>query len=76
MSFDHIQAGDLVTRMLGGAPMQLRVESITEDRIICHGGWEFDRATGAEIDELLDWGPPPKRTGSYLLNTSESRRTQ
>jgi hypothetical protein len=44
----------------------LTVTEITSDRIIC-ADWEFDRATGAEIDDVLDWGPPPKATGSYIV---------
>ncbi len=27
---------------------------------------KLDRATGAEIDEELGWGPPPLMTGSYI----------
>lgn len=65
-----VKVGDVVTRMLCGTmPMQLRVTAVTEQRIIC-GEWEFDRETGAEIDDYLDWGPPPKRTGSYLVKLS------
>jgi hypothetical protein len=61
-----MNVGDMVTRLLAGSvEMELRVTALTEDRIIC-GGWEFDRATGAEIDEDLGWGPPPKMTGSFI----------
>ncbi len=53
--------------MLGGVvPMRLLVADVTDTRIACAGGWEFDRATGAEIDDDLGWGPPPMATGSYL----------
>jgi hypothetical protein len=65
---DEIKVGDVVTRWLAGTiPMELRVTEITDDRIVC-GGWEFDKATGAEIDEYLGWGPPPKyhMTGSFI----------
>ena len=56
----------MVTRLLAGTiPVELRVSEITDDRIVC-GGWEFDKATGAEIDDDLGWGPPPKMTGSYI----------
>ena len=62
----EIKAGDMVTRWLAGTiPMELRVSAVTDDRIIC-GGWEFDKKTGAEIDEDLGWGPPPKMTGSFI----------
>jgi hypothetical protein len=43
--------------------MKLRITAITTERIIC-GSWEFDRKTGAEIDEDLGWGP--QGTGSYI----------
>lgn len=67
LKFGHVQIGDSVTRLLAGTiPMSLKVVHVTEDRIITGGGWEFDRATGAEIDDDLDWGPPPKSTGSFL----------
>jgi len=44
--------------------MRLKVTQLTADRIIC-GAWEFDRRTGAEIDEYLGWGPSGV-TGSFL----------
>lgn len=60
-----IEIGQSVTRVLAGEiEMQLRVTAITEDRIIC-GGWEFDKSTGAEIDDDLGWGPT--FTGSYIV---------
>jgi hypothetical protein len=56
--------GDKVTRMMGGSiPMELTVTAVTEDRIIC-GPWEFDKRTGAEIDEDFGWGPG--FSGSYI----------
>jgi hypothetical protein len=63
-----IQVGDKVVRMLAGTiPMELKVTEITEDLIVC-GWWTFDKRTGAEVDEELGWGPPPKydHTGSYI----------
>jgi hypothetical protein len=64
---EEIKVGQTVTRWLAGTiPMELRVSEVTDDRIIC-GGWEFDKTTGAEIDEDLGWGPPPcAMTGSYI----------
>jgi hypothetical protein len=63
-----VKVGDMVTRMLGDqVPMMLmKVSAVTDARIIC-ALWEFDRATGAEVDEDLDWGPPPKMTGTYII---------
>ena len=63
-----MNVGDTVTRWLAGTiPQELAITEITDDRIIC-GSWEFDKATGAEIDEFLGWGPPPKftMTGSFI----------
>lgn len=45
--------------------MELRVTDITDTEIIC-GPYTFDKATGAEIDDDLNWGAPPKITGSYI----------
>ncbi len=64
--FENLNVGDVVTRMLGDTiPMKLPVSAIT-DRIITCSAWQFDRGTGAEIDEALSWGPPPLMAGSYL----------
>lgn len=65
--FEDVKVGAVVTRMLAGTiPMRLTVSEVTNDRIIC-GDWEFDKATGAEIDEYLGWGTPPSMTGSFLV---------
>ncbi len=49
-----VAVGDTVFRFFGGnaAPMLLRVTVVTETRIIC-GEWQFDKETGAEIDDFL-----------------------
>ena len=58
--------GDTITRMLAGSiQMELKVTEVTDTKIIC-GAWEFDRATGAEIDDDLEWGPEYGATGSFL----------
>jgi len=63
----RVKVGDVVTRYLAGSlKLILTVTEVTHDKIIC-GDWEFDRTTGAEIDDVLDWGPPPKGTGSYIV---------
>jgi hypothetical protein len=63
----ELKPGDNVHRWLAGcnASMSLTVKSITANRIVCFGGWEFCRVTGAEIDEQLGWGPDGV-TGSYI----------
>lgn len=58
-----LQPGDKVQRMLGPVPMLLSVTRLTPDRVVC-GSWEFDRQTGAEIDDELGWGP--QGTGSWI----------
>ena len=64
---DNLKVGDLVTRWLAGTiPMTLRVTGISHAIVEC-ADWTFDRATGAEIDEDLGWGPPPRMTGSYIV---------
>jgi hypothetical protein len=66
-TLNELKVGDTVTRWLAGSiPMTLPVTAVTETTIEC-ADWTFDRATGAEIDEYLDWGPPPKMTGSYIV---------
>jgi hypothetical protein len=68
MTKTEIKVGDRVTRWLAGTiPVELVVSGVTDDRIVC-GSWEFDKLTGAEIDEELGWGPPPKYgvTGSFI----------
>jgi len=68
-----MQIGDKVIRNLAGLRMELKVTDLTDTLIICggdrneHSGWWFDRETGAEIDEELGWGPPPKSTGSFII---------
>ncbi len=61
-----VRVGDTVFRFLGSieGPLPLQVTAVTEERIIC-GDWQFDKRTGAEIDEFLGWGPD--LTGSYIL---------
>lgn len=79
--FDFLKKGDEVVRMLAGSiPCKLIVLEVRGDRVICgnelingvdgiNEGWTFDLATGAEIDDDLGWGPPPKFTGSFLVKT-------
>lgn len=71
----ELKVGDTVTRMLAGEiEMKLTVTEITEHKIVC-GHWEFDRDTGAEIDDDLGWGAPPLGTGSYLRTTQTQGET-
>jgi hypothetical protein len=65
MCLEDMKVGDTVTRMMCGFPMQLKVSTVTDDRIIC-GPWTFSKANGAEIDEELGWDE--RKTGSYLYH--------
>jgi len=71
MKFKDSKVGDEVVRWLAGEIEQrLKVTEVKEDRLVC-ALWEFDKRTGAEIDEDLDWGPPPKMTGSFITFPNE-----
>jgi hypothetical protein len=53
--------------LAGTVPLEVVVETVTPSGITCYGGWEFDPRTGAEIDDHLGFGPPPKMTCSFLV---------
>ena len=65
MQLQDVKPGDIVTRIMCGTPMQLKVSEVTDDLIKC-GPWEFSRKNGAEMDEDCGWDET--RTGSYLLH--------
>lgn len=67
----RVKEGEFINRYLGGIdkPMSLKVTEVTDSRIIC-GPWQFDKLTGAEIDEELGWGPL-SGTGSYIRPEQE-----
>jgi hypothetical protein len=52
--------------------MELRVSDVTAERIVC-GPWEFDKVSGAEIDEDLGWDV--NGTGSYLYHDGIGKTT-
>lgn len=61
--------GHFAIRNMAGIEMKLRITEVTDKLIVC-GSWTFDRATGAEIDEDLGWGP--NLTGSVLTGFSDT----
>jgi hypothetical protein len=80
VTFTHLNAEDITTRILGGMPMVMRVLRVSADRIYCVPEearvevavaqglvWEFDPITGGEIDDDLRWGHAYGITGSYLV---------
>jgi hypothetical protein len=74
-SFRDINAGDTVTRLLGGSiPMLLVVTRVDERFIYCGDegvGYKFDRESGFEVDEEIGWGPQFGLTGSFLVAGEE-----
>jgi len=70
--FYAVQAGFRVHRLMAGSiPMTLTVTKVTEQLIVCGGGWTFDRRTGIEVDEELGWGVDYGITGSQLVGWEE-----
>lgn len=77
-----VEIGQQFTRMLGGKlPMTMKVKEIEGDVISCNALdagedviWTFDRKTGMEIDEDLQWGPQFGVTGSFLKEIVEYNR--
>jgi len=68
MTFEHVKAGDTVTRMICGTmPMELKVTKVDDTLIYC-GDWTFDRITGGEVDEDLGW--TAHQTGSVLKHAT------
>lgn len=67
------KVGEIVNRVMGyeGPTMSLKITEVHDEHFCC-GPWTFDIATGAEIDEDLDWGPPPKNTGTYIQEITEN----
>ena len=69
MKLEGIAVGDEVIRLLGGEiPMPLKVDKVTDALVVC-GPWEFDKITGAEIDEELGWGV--NGTGSFIIKAGD-----
>ena len=77
--FSHIKVGDKVRRNLGGVIMDLRCTELDAKFIYCGApgiGWKFDRKTGGEVDEELEWGTKNEfgmtnRTGSRLVEENK-----
>lgn len=80
-SFRHLKPGDRVLRIIGQVyPMKMIVVTVDDNYVHCNadngkgGGalppgvelWKFDRDTGAEEDEQLEWGVKFGATGSQL----------
>jgi hypothetical protein len=88
MDMTHITQGDTVIRLIAGKlEMPMRVLDVEGDLISCtlidlDAGdaiergliWTFDRKTGLEIDDGLEWGPRWQRTGSELVATNPDER--
>lgn len=73
----HLKKGDKCIRNLAGIPMLGYVMEV-EEKVLKFASydtmhwpidelWTFDRETGAEEDEVLEWGVRFGRTGSVLI---------
>jgi len=86
--------GKRVKRLVAGDEfMDMEIVEVKDDEVVCAPVdevlgvlavdglmYRFDRRTGAEIDDELDWGPPtpekPERwTGSYIQDIEETGDT-
>lgn len=74
----HVKPGDKVRRQFGPVPgqliMVLLVTEVDDELIYCGPkgmGWSFDRATGAEVDHGLHWGPMYGVTGTFLIGVAD-----
>ena len=72
VSIMDIEVGDKIGRQMGsdGPIMWLTVTEVDETTIYCNL-WQFDRATGAEIDDELQWGPEYGRSGSFIVRVQK-----
>jgi hypothetical protein len=87
MDITQLKRGDPVTRLLANTiPMPMRVVRVDKTVVHCTQRdiptefafrrgliWTFDKATGAEIDDDLGWGPAYGVTGSQLVPTAGPR---
>ncbi len=81
----HVKTGDHVLRKFpspqdfeSGPTMELVVTEVDDDLIYCGPkgtGWSFDRATGAEVDHDLRWGPMYGITGTFLIGLAEETQS-
>ncbi len=88
MDMTHITQGGTVIRLIAGElEMPMRVLEVEDELISCtlpdidpedavERGlvWTFDRRTGLEVDDGLEWGPRWERTGSELVATNPDER--
>jgi hypothetical protein len=88
MDMTHLTQGDTVIRLIAGElEMPMRVLKVEAELISCtpldldpddalERGliWTFDRTTGIEVDDGLEWGPRWQRTGSELVATNPDER--
>lgn len=65
--FKHVKVGDIVHRDFSGKIYQIRMTAVDDKLITAGMGWQFDRETGVEEDEVLQWGVKYGRTGSRIV---------
>lgn len=62
----NLKVGDFAVRDFCGIKQRGKVTAVDETTLMFQGMWTFDRKTGAEEDEDLQWGVKYGRTGSTL----------
>lgn len=67
-----VAVGATVERHINGAVFMRMVVTAVDDTLIHCGPWTFDRATGAEVDHELEWGPQYGQTGSFITLPQEA----
>ena len=79
MNFSGVGVGGVVVRKMAEVFMRMQVIAVSDTIIttsamdprfpngLVPAEWTFDRATGAEIDHDLRWGPQYGATGSCLV---------
>jgi hypothetical protein len=69
--FDYLKVGDMVTYILDGRSMTVKVTERTAHQVVSYN-WKFDVFTGMQLDPTLqpganDWGVPPPVPLGYLV---------
>lgn len=67
VSFRDIKVGDSVTRSFAGRRVRMLVTEVKDDLLTAGLGWEFERDTGFEYDELCQSGTKYGRIISHLV---------
>lgn len=69
--FEYLKTGDMVTYVLAGRAVRIRVTGRTAHQV-ARGDWKFDSTTGKQLDPTLqpganDWAVPPPPPLGHLV---------